>query len=634
MPSPKIAIIGAGPVGTTLGRLLLRQSPSTSITIFESEPSPDYRSQGGTLDLHTDTGLAAIKEAGLWDEFMKHARYDGESLLMTDKNLKPFWQVKPSPSPQQKGGHVGGQRPEIDRAALREMLIESLPADMITWGHRLRELQPGKEPRSTKLIFTLADGGTTTASGFDLIVGADGAWSKVRAVLSDVEPMFSGVSNQAFEIPDAANTAPEVYRTVNRGSVFSHADGHKTNLQQMGDGSIVVYLNFRTDDEDWFKHPARSGFDAWDLEEAKAAALQRYGDWHPVIRDAISRTQGRTMPRSLYMLPVGFSFEHRPGLTILGDAAHLMTPFAGEGVNVGMEDARRLARAVTAAGADLARLDCEVAAFERDMFVRAGEFAALTETMLKAWFFTEDCPRSVVPKALSTHASFHAPFLLKPLRWVNIVGHDTHAIESYGVFSLLRAEGAIPPGVRFQPYQAALEPAYEAALLRDLRRIEATVPPGDLAVQWDCAIESAILEGTADNPALRPWFAPPQPHIDATLGRLRRAVDARAELGFHLCYGDIGRQHFCEPRDMGLLADVAWVVFRGVGRPVAWVYLPVPRGRVDDAYFAPLGTLARIEAASRVLGSFGVATECGMGRTPPEHFDCIVAISAAVSVSM
>lgn len=415
MPSPKIAIIGAGPVGTTLGRLLLRQSPSTSVTIFESEPSPNYRSQGGTLDLHTATGLAAIKDAGLWDEFSQHARYDGESLLMTDKNLKPFFQVKPSPSPEQKGGHIGGQRPEIDRAALRQMLIESLPTDMITWGHRLKEVRPGKEPRSTKLIFTLASGGTTTASGFDLIVGADGAWSKIRGVLSDVKPYFSGVSNQSFEIPDAANTAPEVYRAVNRGSMFSHADGHKTNLQQMGDGSIVVYLNFRADDEDWYKNPAKCGFDAFDLEASKAAALERFHDWHPIIKEAISSTQGATVPRSLYMLPVGFSFAHQAGLTVVGDAAHLMTPFAGEGVNVGMEDARRLATAIVAAKNDLGKLDVEVAKFEKDMFSRAGEFAALTETMLRAWFFTEDCPRSVVPKALSTHASFHAPWLLKPL---------------------------------------------------------------------------------------------------------------------------------------------------------------------------------------------------------------------------
>lgn len=412
MPFPKIAIVGAGPVGTTIARLLLLQAPSTSVTVFEGEPSPDYRSQGGTLDLHTATGLAAIKEAGLWDEFLKYARYDGEALLITDKNLKAYVQVKPSRSPEQKSGFLGGQRPEIDRAALRQMLTESLPSEMIQWGHRLKEVRPGPEPQSNELVFTLADGSTATLSGFDLIVGADGAWSKVRSALTDVKPHFSGVTNQAFEIPDAANTAPEVYRAVNRGSVFSHADGLKTNLQQLGDGSLLVAVNFRTDDEDWFRS---CPYDALDLEQAKAAALARLDGWHPLIREAVGKAQGRTAPRSLYMLPVGLRFGHRAGITIVGDAAHLMTPFAGEGVNVGLEDARRLARAVVAASEDPVRLDGEVAAFEGDMFTRAGEFAGLTEAMLRHWFFTEDCPRSVFPSAMATLVRFQAPKPLGPL---------------------------------------------------------------------------------------------------------------------------------------------------------------------------------------------------------------------------
>lgn len=267
-------------------------------------------------------------------------------------------------------------------------------------------------------------------------------------------------------------------------------------------------------------------------------------------------------------------------------------------------------------------------------------------------------------------------------------GYDTHAIESYGLFTRLRDEGVIPAGVRFQvslptpvnvmttiapPYQVAFEPVYEAVLLRDLRRIEAAVPPGDLAVQWDCAIEFAILEGV-ENPSFRPWFATApggdagsddaaaaaaaaRAHIDAALVRLGRAVGGSTELGYHLCYGDSGHQHFCEPRDTGLLVDVARVVLRGLERGrVAWVHLPVPKGRDDGAYFAPLaglvpaledggtvvylglvhvddeeGTRRRIEAASKVLSAFGVGTECGMGRTPPEDFDSIMAISAAVS---
>ncbi|KAK7733088.1 hypothetical protein SLS53_008276 [Cytospora paraplurivora] len=429
MPYPKIAIIGAGPVGTTLARLLHLQSPSAQVTIFEGDASPNYRSQGGTLDLHTATGLAALKEAGLWDEFMKYARYDGEFLLLTDKNLKAFYQVNPSP-PGQKGEHLGGQRPEIDRSALRQILVESLPAGMIQWGHRLKEVRLGGEPREHELVFTLStasDGGsktttttttTTTASGFDLIVGADGAWSKIRGVLTTVKPKFSGVANQSFDIPDAEHTAPSVYRAVNRGSIFSHADGVKTNLQQMGDGSIKVAVNFRTDDEAWFRDlDGGEDPEAWELERAKAAVLARLGEgWHPLIREAIALCRGRrAAPSSLYMLPVGFSHAHRAGLTLVGDAAHLMTPFAGEGVNVGMEDARALARAVCAAGGDPAGLDGEVARFEGDMYRRCARFSALSESMLRGFFFTEDCPRSAWPKIAAAQARFHAPRFLGPI---------------------------------------------------------------------------------------------------------------------------------------------------------------------------------------------------------------------------
>lgn len=423
MSSINIAIIGAGPVGCTLARLLHLQCPSTNVTIFEGDISPDYRSQGGTLDLHTTTGLAALKEAGLMDEFEKHARYDGESLKMTDKDLRVYIQVNPRVSPDKTSGHLGGQRPEIDRSALRELLAESIPKGWIHWGWRLKEVLPADAPKETQLVFAVTgeDGAarTETVAGFDLIVGADGAWSKVRSgALSSTRPYFSGIAYHQLQLMDAEETAPEVYKAVNRGSLFAHSEGHKVTLQQMGDGSLSIGVNYRVEDERWVFDKSRCGFDATDLEDTKAAMLERLKDWHPLIREAIAKCSDRAVPRSLYMLPVGFSWTHRPGLTIIGDAAHVMTPYAGEGVNVGMEDAMRLAKACRAAGEDVGRLDREVAVFEAELVVRAGLYAKLTDDMLHTWFYTENSPKAALPRVSSLMARFHAPTLLKPLAGV------------------------------------------------------------------------------------------------------------------------------------------------------------------------------------------------------------------------
>lgn len=245
-------------------------------------------------------------------------------------------------------------------------------------------------------------------------------------------------------------------------------------------------------------------------------------------------------------------------------------------------------------------------------------------------------------------------------------GYDRHAIESYRLFSKLREEGVIPEGVKFQvslpgppntlviiaePYQTAIAPIYEAALLKDLREIEQAIPAEDLAIQWDIAAEFAMVEG-AEWPHFKPWFAPVREHIDQELQRLANAVSPQVEMGFHLCYGDLGHRHFFEPKDMGTLVSVANTVMKNAQRPINWFHMPVPKGRDDAAYFEPLkdlelgnaelylgvvhandeeGTRRRIQTASKLVKEFSVATECGLGRTPPEDFPSIMSISAAVS---
>ena len=415
MSTPKIAIIGGGPAGCMLARLL--HLASIPATVFESEESPNYRSQGGTLDLHTDTGLAALKAAGLYDAFLKFARYDGESLLITDRSLKTYFQIKPTRESESK---LGGQRPEIDRAELRRLLTESLPEGTVRWGHHLREVR-----EDGTLVFR-----QTTLRGFDLVVGADGAWSKVRAALSDQKPVYSGVAMHEFTIPDAASTAPEVYEAVNRGSIFACGDGHRVSLQQMGDGSIHIATSFTRESDKWAES---CGYDVQSTAQVKAAIIGEdgeYADWHPTIKAGIAKSSDEWCGhRSLYMLPVGFSWEHRRPFTVIGDAAHLMTPFAGEGVNVALEDALRLSQAIISAVKSVEgggekvlgdELDKAVVAFEKEMFVRAERVARLTDEMRKAYYFTEGVPKTTIARTTTLHVKFHSPAILHPLATVGV----------------------------------------------------------------------------------------------------------------------------------------------------------------------------------------------------------------------
>ena len=244
--------------------------------------------------------------------------------------------------------------------------------------------------------------------------------------------------------------------------------------------------------------------------------------------------------------------------------------------------------------------------------------------------------------------------------------YDDHAIDSYTTFSSLRSSGVIPKQTKFQVslptplnvvvlfadgYQTTLEPYYEQALGRALKKLQSTIPHADLAIQWDTAGEFAMLEG-ASWPHFVPYFSPVKEGIIERLIRLADLVEPSVECGFHLCYGDMGHRHFIEPKDMGLLVEIATAIIKGSKRDITWFHMPVPKNRTDYEYFKPLesfelgntalylgvvhfddleGTKQRINATSKTGKQFGVATECGMGRTPPEHLDSILEISNKVS---
>ena len=304
----KIAIIGAGPAGCMLARLLQQSKHDIGVTMFEGEGDVDFRAQGGTLDLHEKTGQAALKAGGLFDEFLKYARYDGEALKICDKKLLCYINMGGSKPNSNK---IGTGRPEIDRPKLRELLYHSLAEGTVVWKHKLVRVD-----EDLKLHFS--DGGVE--SGFDLIVGADGAWSKVRPSLTDEQPFYSGIGGHAFRIPDAERTQPELYELVNRGSVFSTSDAKSIMPQYMGEGSINI-STWGVRPKDWQK---TCGYDVHDAVATKEACRKEFADWDSRLLAFTQVAEDHVVPRDLFMLPVGIRWDHVKGVTLVGDAAHLM----------------------------------------------------------------------------------------------------------------------------------------------------------------------------------------------------------------------------------------------------------------------------------------------------------------------
>jgi len=264
-------------------------------------------------------------------------------------------------------------------------------------------------------------------------------------------------------------------------------------------------------------------------------------------------------------------------------------------------------------------------------------------------------------------------FRLKPGKSIDDVvfpplGYAKAVRVSYPIFRALKHAGVVPSHVKFQvclptpiapiviyvfpQNQLAIEPRYEAAMLAELDDILTIVPPEELALQWDTAIEFAIIEG-----ALPHSFENPETEMVKRLVRLGNYLPENVDLGFHLCYGDSGGRHFKEPKDTSKLVSVANFVAGGLRRDLNWLHLPVPIDRKDQAYYAPLATLKlspktelylglihlndgiagahkRIESASQYVARFGVSTECGFGRKPPEALPELMKIHTASSKSI
>ncbi len=359
-----ITIIGAGLGGLVLAGAL--HGHGVVVAVYEGEASPDARAQGGLLDLHENSGQRALRAVGLLDAFQRLVRPGEDAKRVVDRDATVLLD---------RPGDPASARPEVDRGELRRLLLDALPTGMVRWGRKVSSIRTIGRGRHT-VVF--ADGAETEAT---LLVGADGAWSRVRPLVTDVWPAYAGTCFLELHLAADDSRADAAAAVIGSGTLMAVAPGQGILAHRNADGSIHTYVAVNRP-ERWLTHSVTSATE-------RVAAL--FEGWAPSLRALIVGGDAPVV-RPIYALPPSLTWPRASGVTLLGDAAHLMSPFAGEGANLAMLDGAELARALVHSSDDS---DAALATYERDLFARTHPIAQLSAANLTR-FFGPDAPMSVV----------------------------------------------------------------------------------------------------------------------------------------------------------------------------------------------------------------------------------------------
>lgn len=345
----KIAIVGGGPGGLTLTNLLALKG--ANVKVYERDINKEVRVQGATLDLHEESGLEALRRAGLLDAFYANYRPDAGKLRILDKagNIRMDDHV---------ADDFGEHRPEIDRGPLRKILLEALLEEAVVWDSHFLSI----EKQGEGWLLHFKNGSSAYA---DIVIAADGANSKIRPYINNIKPIYSGITAVEGNLYHAATNAPKLNDLVKGGKIFAFGDEQSLILSAKGDGSLSFYTGCKVP-ENWV---TTSGIDFTDKAKVFAWFKEAFDSWDRQWQELFASDELWFVPRPMYHYPLDQHWKALPNLTMLGDAAHRMPPYTGEGVNMAMQDAYELADCLT--GDNFKSVQEAIAAYEEQMLQRA-----------------------------------------------------------------------------------------------------------------------------------------------------------------------------------------------------------------------------------------------------------------------
>ncbi|KAK8864268.1 hypothetical protein IAR55_001514 [Kwoniella newhampshirensis] len=339
-PSP-VVIIGAGPSGLLLARYL--QLHHIPVKIYERDRCPTYRPQGGSLDLHDDTGLKALRETELLDIAQEYMRPEGEAQKVVDKDGKVLFDENVYGENgalvthfEKTNGEIRG-RPEIDRTDLRNILIASLEPDTIQWSHALKSC----EALSSTLYQVNFHSQPSITTPY--LVGADGTFSHVRPLLHPTKPDYSSVSMYDLNISSTTlSNQPKIQSYIGLGALELLGDGKAILAQMNSGGKAKVYVGLKVPERWQDEHPLP------DEGKRREWLATMFDGWTDMAKEVIMASDEEgIMQRRIYQYDPELRWDTElTGVTVMGDAAHVMSPFAGEGVNQALADALELGQAL------------------------------------------------------------------------------------------------------------------------------------------------------------------------------------------------------------------------------------------------------------------------------------------------